>query len=193
MLFFLTACEQVYFYTSEANTRIHFYQHEEDFVALGQALDAHPDVLGATNCLTDNCWRIGRNFYIGDEIDPAINDIFVPYLNGIGIYGYVFFERYKNGSAKLPDYSGGKTGDFSLSISYAYWPNPDETFSDCKTYTPSNEDYYVCHIPLKHGWMIERFGTNRGKISWCTKTIYDCRDHGGTDCVPERCEIYQYD
>ena len=187
---FLTACDRIYFYTNEVNSRLNFYENEENFIAFGKALDEHRDVHGATNCLNEDCWRIGRNFpFFDDEIDPAINEIFEPHLNGIGLNGYIFFQRYGNGSVALPDYAGGRTGDFNLTITYIYWPKPDSSFASCTDYTPPTEDFYDCFIELEHGWMIHRSGLNQVKLSACSKQVFDCQEEGGIQksCTPDNC------
>ena len=188
---FLIACDQVRFYSADAIARTNFQTNKDGFIAFGEALDAHPQVIGATNCSKEDCWRIGRNFpHFGDQIDPEINDMFVPHLESIGLSGYVFFQRGADGRVWLPDYAGGWAGDFSLTLSYVYWPKPDSTFISCKNYTPPTDDFYDCSLELEHGWMLQRSGVNQVKLEACAEQITDCQmndDDGQASCIPAEC------
>lgn len=190
VIFCLVACDRAYFYTTETNSRINFHQNQDSFIAFGKALDTQPEVVGATNCLSEDCWRIGRNFpYSDDEIDQEANNAFIPHLNNIGLTGYIFFQRGEDGRAWLPDYYGGRTGDFSLTLTYVYWPDPDKVFTNCQNYTPPTEDFYDCFVELENGWMISKWGINQIKLRTCSEKITDCSMAGGTQksCTPQEC------
>jgi len=186
-LLFATACERIYFFTTDTSMRENFYSHEDAFIAFAKALDAHPEIEAAQNCPPDVCF-----YPDGDRtaLDRA-NKIFVPHLNNLNQINYIFFKRNEHLSRVKVELNrqAGRRGDYSVRVNYIYWPEPDNSYINCKDYIPPNEDFYYCHAPLKHGWMIERSGVNEVKFKACLAKLNNCLKTGGTQksCIPAKC------
>ena len=190
-LLILAACERTIFYTADIDLRENFYAHEEEYIALAKIFEAYPDIKTAQNCPSNIC-PYAEVLPFGRTLEEVIfaDELFSPYLDRLGFSQYIFFKRGKVYIELVLNQSGGRKGDFKLDLDLVYWPEPDSTYVSCENYTPSNEDYYACFVPLKHDWMILRSGINIVKIERCSRAITVCYESAEDDCIPKECQIY---